>query len=59
MEKKPSRIEKLEMQLEEERQKRNQEIRRLYATGDWTYQMLAEKFDLTKQRIEKIVKMKE
>jgi hypothetical protein len=53
--KKQNKIEKLESELEEMRKARNAEIRRLYATGGWSYRELAIKFNLTKQRIERII----
>lgn len=52
---KQSKIKKLEGELEEARKIRDAEIQRLYASGDWSYQELAVKYGLTKQRIQKIV----
>lgn len=53
--KKPAKIQKLEEELEEARKVRDAEIRRLYAMGGWTYKELAERYNLTKQRIQKII----
>lgn len=51
-----NKIDALTKELNDLYEERNAEIRRLYETGDWTYQRLAEKFRLTRQRVEKIVK---
>ena len=59
MTKKHSKIKKLESELEIARKKRNAEIRRLYAAGGVTYQELATKYGLTKQRIQKIIDMRD
>lgn len=55
----PKIIKKLENELDEARKERDEEIRRLYSTGGWTLLELAKKYDLTKQRISKIVNREE
>jgi DNA-binding transcriptional regulator LsrR (DeoR family) len=49
----------MEQELNEFQAQRNAEIVRLYANGDngWTYQGLAEKFGLSRQRVSRIVKL--
>jgi predicted DNA-binding protein YlxM (UPF0122 family) len=55
-EKQLNQIERLASELQELYEERNKEIARLYDTGDWTLQQLADKFRLTRQRVERIVK---
>ena len=52
----PQTIDEMNRRLEEERRKRDAEIVRLYKTGEWTFQQLADQYGLTKQRVEQIVK---
>jgi DNA-binding transcriptional regulator LsrR (DeoR family) len=49
----------LEQELNEFQAQRNAEIVRLYGDGNngWTYQGLAEKFGLSRQRVSRIVKL--
>ncbi len=48
----------MEQELDEFQHQRNAEIVRLYGDGNngWTYQGLAEKFSLSRQRVSRIVK---
>lgn len=45
----------LKEQIQKMTEERDLEIIKLYATGKFTYQQLAEKFGITRQRVEQII----